>query len=157
MVEDVFDQVAFNGDRDSCFLALYHAFERPEVWRIYTDVLPVIDALNKHGMDLGIISNWDARLRPLLKDLGLENHFKPIIISCEVGVEKPKKEIFEAAREQCNCSFSEIIYIGDQSDFDVVAPKKLGIKAFLIDRDKKSSMHDRLDSLLDIMKEIRSP
>ena len=157
LVEDVFDQVAFNGDRDSCFLALYHAFERPEVWRIYTDVLPVIDALNKHGMDLGIISNWDARLRPLLKDLGLENHFKPIIISCEVGVEKPKKEIFEAAREQCNCSFSEIIYIGDQSDFDVVAPKKLGIKAFLIDRDKKSSMHDRLDSLLDIMKEIRSP
>jgi len=156
LVEDVFDQVAFNGDRHSCFLALYHAFERPDVWQIYTDVFPVIRALKKHGMDIGIISNWDARLRPLLKDLDLEKYFEPIIISCEVGVEKPKKEIFESARDRCNCSFSEIIYIGDQSDFDVVAPKKLGMKAFLIDRDKRSSLPYRLDSLLDIMKEISS-
>ncbi|MEE2900837.1 MAG: HAD-IA family hydrolase [Myxococcota bacterium] len=156
LVEDVFDQVAFTGDRDSCFLALYHAFERPEVWKIYPDVFPVIDALNQLGMNLGLISNWDARLRPLLKDLDLENHFEPIIISCEVGVEKPKTEIFEAARKQCNCLFSEIVYIGDQADFDVFAPKKLGMKAYLIDRDKRSSIPHRLDSLLDIIKEIRS-
>lgn len=154
LVEDVFGQVRFHGDRDACFLALYHAFERPDVWKIYPDVLPVIDALKKQGLALGIISNWDARLRPLLGELDLEKYFESIVISCEVGIEKPKSEIFEAARADCKCSFTEMIYVGDQPEFDVVAPKKLGMQAFLIDRDKKSSLPERLDSLLDIIRKI---
>ena len=155
LVEDVFEEVDFTGDREACFLALYHAFERPEVWKIYEDVFPVIRALTAQDVQVGIISNWDARLRPLLRDLNLEKYFDPIVISCEAGVEKPKREIFEIARESCNCLFTEMVYIGDQPEFDVIAPRQLGIKAFLIDREKKSSLSERLDSLLEIEKELK--
>ena len=49
----------------SFFAELYARFASPDVWRIFPDVLPTLDALAARGLKLGVISNWDERLRPL--------------------------------------------------------------------------------------------
>ena len=54
-------------------------------------------ALSERGYRLALLSNWDQRLRGLLQALDLAAHFEVMIISGEVGVEKPDIEIFRIA------------------------------------------------------------
>src|SRR5437899_9689385 len=65
---------------DSFFRDLYQRFASPEVWRIFGDVVPALRILKERGLRLGIISNWDERLRPLLRDLELAPFFDVIVI-----------------------------------------------------------------------------
>ena len=151
LVMDVFEQVRFSGEPEACFVDLYNAFTRKDVWTIFDDVFPSLEALQKKGIGTGIISNWDVRLPRLLETLGLTSFFDPIIISSQVGVEKPKSEIFELACERANRDKHEVIYIGDQIDFDVHAPIALGLRAFLIERDGPPSSAHSISSLTEVL------
>ena len=55
---------------------------------------PHSKALASSGLKLGIISNWDDRLRPLLHRLRLLDYFETTIISHEVGFTKPSRVHF---------------------------------------------------------------
>ena len=148
---DVFEQVGFAGDSETCFMALYTAFTKKEVWTIFDDVFPTLEKLKERGIGTGIISNWDVRLPALLDTLGLTHYFDPIIISSQVGIEKPKSEIFEIACEKANRHKHEVIYIGDQIDFDVHAPIALGLRALLIERDSSPSSIHSISSLSEVL------
>src|SRR5690606_35985831 len=88
------------------------------------------------GVRIGILSNFDPRLRPLLDDLGIARHFDPIIISCEVGSEKPHAAIFEAARTACGqLTPDQFALIGDTPSEDIAGALNAGWRACLIDRD----------------------
>src|SRR6185369_1200106 len=63
------------------FPELYERFSEPEAWRIFDDVVPVLEDLRGNGIKLGVISNWDDRLRPLLRKLHLDSYFQTIIVS----------------------------------------------------------------------------
>ena len=65
------------------------------------------------GLKLGIVSNFDTRLRPILKELSLDQLFDAIVISAEVGVEKPNPTIFEAACQQLGVLPEEAVHVGD--------------------------------------------
>src|SRR5437763_2728433 len=54
------------------FPAIYQRFAEADTWRIYDDVLPALDALASKDVPLAVISNWDERLRPLLRQLRLD-------------------------------------------------------------------------------------
>ena len=56
-----------------------------------------LNALAAMDINLGIVSNWDERLRPLLEKLGLSKYFQAVIVSCEVAFTKPSPVIFEQA------------------------------------------------------------
>ncbi|HEY0455869.1 MAG TPA: HAD family hydrolase, partial [Verrucomicrobiae bacterium] len=74
---------------ESFFNALYHRFEVANAWKVFDDVRPILEELRSRGLRLGIVSNWDERLKPLLKDLQLEHYFQRISVSLEVGLPKP--------------------------------------------------------------------
>ena len=59
------------------------------------------------------MSNFDTRLRPILKELKLTDLFDSIVISAEVGVEKPNPEIFLLACEQLQVAPAEAVVLGD--------------------------------------------
>ncbi len=44
-----------------------------------------LQRLRSHGVLLGIVSNFDTRLRPILRDLGAEDLFDAVVVSAEVG------------------------------------------------------------------------
>jgi putative hydrolase of the HAD superfamily len=48
--------------------------------------------LKRRGLKLGIISNWDDRLRPLLRELQLDSYFDSIVISGEAGRKSPTRK-----------------------------------------------------------------
>ncbi|MCX7997874.1 MAG: HAD-IA family hydrolase, partial [Leptospiraceae bacterium] len=81
---------------------------------------------------LGIISNWDLRLRTLLERKNLVQYFHPIIISAEFGYEKPSEKIFLHAQKLIGLEPNQLFYVGDKAELDYYPPKKLGWNAYLL-------------------------
>ena len=118
----------------ACFEELFTTFGRPDVWRVFPDVNDALGEARARGLHVGVISNWDERLRPLLDAMGLTRHFDSITISCEVGAEKPGAEIFLAALQTAGAMASEAVHIGDSYDHDVRGAEAVGMTAILLDR-----------------------
>lgn len=70
-------------------------------------------------MKLAIVSNFDTRLRPILQQLGLEQLFDSILISAEIGVEKPNPTIFENACHQLGVLPEETVHVGDDRRYSM--------------------------------------
>lgn len=113
---------------------VYDQFERADRWRPYDDVLPVLLRLRDRGLRLGVISNWDLRLRKLLGDLGLSELFDVIVCSAEVGIRKPDPRIFERACEAVGVAPQDAVHVGDHGYADLLGARSAGLRAVLIDR-----------------------
>jgi putative hydrolase of the HAD superfamily len=108
------------------FPAVFHRFADADVWRIYDDVFPTLEHLAGRGLKLGIISNWDDRLRPLLASLNLTRHFSSPVISCEVGATKPDARLFAQAAHELGVTPGEMLHVGDSLAMDVVGAEGIG-------------------------------
>ena len=86
-----------------------------DIFQINLSILPVITQLVRHGYRLGILSNtsenhWNYCLKnfPILRDCFLIS-----ILSYEVGVMKPEKEIYTAAIEASGVAPENVFYTDD--------------------------------------------
>ena len=118
----------------ACFEELFQTFAGPDAWRMFPDAEETLHEARARGLHVGVISNWDERLRPLLDAMGLARYFDSITISCEVGAEKPGAEIFLAALRTAGATASEAVHIGDSYDHDVRGAEAVGMTAILLDR-----------------------
>ncbi|HEY9421528.1 MAG TPA: HAD family hydrolase, partial [Thermoanaerobaculia bacterium] len=64
---------------------LFHRFASADAYEIYPEVPGVLAALRKHGVLLGVVSNWDSRLPKVLDELGLARFFDAVTWSGQVG------------------------------------------------------------------------
>jgi len=137
---------------DTLFSDLYREFERAESWRIFDDVLPTLEALGSQGIKLGIISNWDERLRPLLRDLNLDRYFHTIVVSCEGGACKPSPLIFQQAAQKLALPAADILHIGDNPVMDFDGASAARFQTLLLSRTESpgSPGSGQLASLLEL-------
>jgi len=133
------------------FPSLFERFAEAEAWRIYEDVLPSLDALSSRGLKLGIISNWDERLRRLLHQLKLDNYFQSIVVSCEVNSPKPDRLIFLEAASNLQVSPQTVLHIGDSLEFDIHGAKAAGFQALQICRGNSIPKHGEIHSLIELV------
>jgi len=73
LVNRVFDQVAASLselDRDNFFEIAYEHFAEAGVWKLYPEVLDVLEQLRER-FQLAVISNFDGRLRLILQNLAI--------------------------------------------------------------------------------------
>jgi dihydrofolate synthase/folylpolyglutamate synthase len=131
----------------SLFGALYSHFATAAPWRIFDDVAPCLRELKRRGLKLGIISNWDDRLRPLLRELQLDNYFDSIVISGPAGPHKPDPKIFQAAAAQLNTRPEAILHIGDSAPEDGAGARAAGLRALLLTRSQTPASLSSLQSL----------
>ena len=101
---------------------------------LYDDVVPALTDLKGRGLILGLISNIDRDVTPLLNELGLPSLLQVVVTSQDAGFNKPQPEIFQAALRQAGIQASEAIYVGDQYQIDVGGANKAGMKGVLLDR-----------------------
>lgn len=122
-------------DRETYFHELYDLFARPEVWRLFPDATETLATIRQRGLKVGLLSNWDHRLRPVLEGLGLMPLLDAVIISCEVGVEKPEPGIFHAAWAALGVTRGEeALHVGDSYRDDVLGAQAVGMGAVLVER-----------------------
>jgi REG-2-like HAD superfamily hydrolase len=117
------------------FEALYQWYAQPRAWWIDAEALRALGTLARQGVRLGIVSNWDRRLRLLYERFALERMFSVLICSAEVGVEKPDPLIFRIACRAAGVSPREAIHLGDDPEDDVAGARAAGLTGLLHDDD----------------------
>jgi len=122
-------------------LALAGAFHTllssPAGYVLYEDTLPALLRLRKHGIPLGIISNWESWLPALLEATGLAPFFSHVVISGVCGLEKPDPRIFVRALQEGGLQAAEVAYVGDSPDHDIAPALRLGLNPVLLDRARR--------------------
>ncbi len=118
----------------SYFEELYEFFRSSRAWLVYPEVLSTLSELKDHGFRLGIISNFDSRLRDVLVNLGIDPFFEQVTLSWEIGVAKPDPKIFAIALDRMGLRGSEALHLGDSIEEDIKAAQRAGIRAVLVDR-----------------------
>ncbi len=113
---------------------LYEHFATVAPWRLFDDVLPALEALRSAGTPLAVVSNWDERLPRVLDALGLAGRFQAVVVSAEIGVEKPHQGIFEAALQRLGVAPEQAVHIGDSAREDVEGARAAGLRALLLGR-----------------------
>ncbi len=151
IVDETFAGLVAEPPSKAFFPDLYERFAQAAAWRIYPDVGPAFAALAGRGLKLGVVSNWDARLRPLLNTLGLTRHLEVMVVSCEVGASKPAPAIFQKAAEQLHVPTGTILHVGDSFEMDVAGARAAGFKARQIERNVKPIRAGQIESLLDLL------
>jgi putative hydrolase of the HAD superfamily len=132
------------------FDELYARFASPEVWRIFPDVLHTLDALAARGLKLGVISNWDERLRPLLKQMKLAGYFETIVVSREVCASKPARAIFQHAVCRLRLPPEAVLHVGDSLSMDVRGARGAGLWALLLNRTVVAARAGQIKSLREL-------
>ncbi|MHC1604890.1 MAG: HAD family hydrolase [Candidatus Methanofastidiosia archaeon] len=97
---------------------------------IIEGVFEVLEALRKERYKIAMITNGDsAGVRNLIKVTGLEDYFDVVIISEEVGIEKPYQGIFEAALSKLGVNAKEAVMVGNRIDADILGANRFGMKS----------------------------
>jgi putative hydrolase of the HAD superfamily len=132
IVDQTFSGLAHTKPR--FFDHLYDEFALSRCWRVHDDAGPVLERCRSRGLKLGIISNWDERLRPLLEQIGLAPYFDTIVVSVEIGHHKPELEIFRRAAELLQVPAERILHVGDSMEEDMRGAAEAGFQTVLLDR-----------------------
>ncbi len=118
-------------------------------WEAWTDCLDLLDdadrvlaSLKGRGLVLGIVSNVVAPgsyCRRQLQRLSLLGHLSTFTFSSEVGLRKPREEVYRHAVEQLAALAGrrpfqpeEILFVGDSPTCDVTGPARLGMQTALL-------------------------
>jgi len=147
LVDETFSGFVPKPPSETFFPELYDRFSEARAWHIYEDVLPALNALAGLDLHLGIVSNWDDRLGPLLHQLGLSKFFEAIVVSCDVGFAKPSPVIFEHTSKKLGVPLEQILHVGDSLEFDIAGAQSAGCAAVLIERGQKGDAVGRIGSL----------
>ena len=99
--------------------SLYNVFAHPRRWRLVNGFKGALETCRRNGLGVGLISNWDLRLRDLLNDMGILDAVDFAVISAEEAVEKPDPEIFNKAAGLADCPADRILHVGDSWVEDV--------------------------------------
>lgn len=85
---------------------------------------------------LGLVSNFSHSPTALevLREADLHAQLDPIVISDEVGIRKPRPEIFRAALERLGLEPHEVVHVGDDLSADVRGAGELGLRTVWITR-----------------------
>jgi putative hydrolase of the HAD superfamily len=135
-------------DFDAYFSEMYEFFATPDAWYIYDDVIPALNYLQNQGIELGIISNFDSRIYPVLEGLELNKFFTSVTISTEVGAAKPDPQIFKSAIAKHHFCSRNFWHIGDsfKEDYEGAKnanPKANHLKGIWLDRSGNSQVDDK--------------
>ncbi|CAM9102455.1 unnamed protein product [Laminaria digitata] len=154
---------SLQGVFDEVFDELYHnVFTSLPTWELVPGAKDVIRDLRawcrQDGgpLALGVVSNFDERLHPLLKNLGVYESFDFVLTSRECGSEKPDSHMFREALKRAGASEgSKGVHIGDRFSKDVLGARRAGWDAVLITgkpirEEEKGVEHVRVGDLISV-------
>lgn len=111
--------------------------------RLFPCVIEILDGLRERGAGVYLVSNAQACFtRDELDELTLTPHFDGILISSEVGVKKPHKEIFDIATAQFGIKPDDCFYVGNDLHDDVLGASSAGLKTVYIETEQSGKYPD---------------
>jgi len=98
--------------------------------KVIKGAFEVLESLRKDGYKIAMIANaGSVGARNVIAACGLEDYFDTIVISEEVGIEKPAREIFEVALDKLKVKAENTIMVGNRIDTDIVGANRMGMRS----------------------------
>ncbi len=140
---------------------LFERFAHAECWKVYPEVFDTLDALERRGLEMAVVSNWDSRLPALLRELSLRRHFGPLLVSAIEGMEKPDARLFRLAAARAGVHPDQVLHVGDRLREDVQGAIGAGLSGLGIDRSAAggeglTKVLDWLDAPIPAIQEVPS-
>ncbi len=116
---------------------LYDEYEPVDV--IFADSRVVLKTLREQGYVIGLVSNREGDLWPLMESYGLAEFFHFTLAGGEIKSYKPNEPIFLKALEMASeahgatISAKQALYVGDNYFADVEGSRGVGMDSVLID------------------------
>jgi len=109
--------------------------------KVYPEMIETLKAFQKAEIRMGIISNTTNP--GFMKDyeqslLGLDPYFEFSIYSSEVPYRKPHPSIFQLALARLKLDPSEVLFVGDNLNADVVGAQSVGMPTAWLNRNGKA-------------------
>lgn len=106
------------------------------------DTLPVLDAL-RGRYRLGLVSNYflAGPLRRTLDAFGIASRMDVIVVSAEVGMVKPRREVFQRALDGLGADPARCVFVGDNLHADVGGAAACGMGTVHIRRWLGDALH----------------
>ncbi|MDL9980796.1 HAD family hydrolase [Microbacterium sp. ASV49] len=112
-----------------------HTALEGNAFALYPEAMDVLAALRDRGIRTAVITNGPSGLqRSKLMAVDLAEGFDAVLVSGEVGIQKPDAAIFALAVERLGVSPGEALHIGDNQVADVGGARGAGLTAVWIDR-----------------------
>jgi putative hydrolase of the HAD superfamily len=102
-----------------------------ENYTLFDDTIPVLQRFCDMGFRQYIVSNNHPDLRKVLYELELSSFFTDVVVSGEIGFDKPRREIFECALK--SAGYPDICFmIGDNPVADGEGAQSANIPPLLV-------------------------
>jgi len=120
-------------------------FYQPEIeaWQLYPDTIKTLETLREQELRMGLISNAksDWFVSAILEKFNLRQFFDVVITSAEMGLRKPRADIFMKALSSLNIKASEAVFVGDSLHADILGAKAVGIRSIHLVRKPLDDCH----------------
>jgi len=120
---------ALAGQIAECFAA-----HRWQLMRLFAGVPEALGRLRQRGVPLALVTNGDRRQqRRKIEQYELAPYFDVIVIEGEFGVGKPDETVYRHVLDALRVPAAGAWMVGDNLEWDVAAPQRLGLYAAWID------------------------
>ena len=93
-----------------------------------------LERLRERGVRLGLVTNGTGPdQRAKIERFDLARHFDHIQIEGEFGCGKPQPRVYHAAMDALRSQPDDTSFVGDNLEWDVAAPQRLGLYAIWVD------------------------
>ena len=96
---------------------------RNALQNVSKDILDVLQALKSRDIKIGLISNADIIDCKYWNQSLLFRYFDDAVFSCNVGLLKPDKQIYELAMQRLNVLPEQCLYVGDGGSNELYGAK----------------------------------
>ena len=124
------------------------------------ETLDVLKAL-KGKYKLAVLSNGQSKSQhDKISHCEMDEYFDEIVVSGDIGINKPKKEIFEIMAERLGCKCEECVFVGDVFSSDILGALRANmIPVWIVGDPERPSSYtgiriSKIDELLKVIEDL---
>lgn len=106
----------------------------------FPEQMEVIKKLRQAGVKTALVTNVSSERidsqKKKIAVLGIESLFDCIVLSGELGIQKPDRRIFDHTAKLLGVTNEECVFVGDDPDSDISGALNAGMEAVWLDREE---------------------
>ena len=138
ILEITFKKLEINNNSLAHEIADMYSKKRVEAIDFFPGAEDTLKYLTEQNVALALVTNGQSqKQRAKIQRFRLERFFSSILIEGEVGYGKPNEAVYIRALDELNLKPDSVWFVGDNLEWDVEGPQKLGIFGIWNDYGKK--------------------
>jgi putative hydrolase of the HAD superfamily len=121
------DGMARFPDFEDFFDAVFHHYAHAGAWELAPGTRVALRELHREGRALAVLSNFDQRLRGILRQLDIHRCFSAVTLPADAGAAKPDRAIFDVCLKRLGLPGHRTVYVGDRAREDLEASQAAGM------------------------------